>query len=101
MNIHFQQVEKKSQVFFYILVVGVAFAISMVILNAVHTNNLHLSIPSSVPGQAAHGGMNSLPVAIPAPQPPAKQVQAALSPVASPTPSPLPQAVAVPVPTLP
>jgi hypothetical protein len=101
MNIQFQQVEKKSQVFSYILMVGVAFAISMLILNAVRTNNLHLSIPSSVSGQAAYGGMNSLPVAIPAPQPPAEQINMAPTLVVSSTPSPLPKAVAVPVPTLP
>lgn len=99
MHIHFQQAEKKSQVFSYMLIAVVVFTISMLILNASRTVDLHLSIPSLSSEQPVYGEISNMPVAIPAPLPPAEQVQVTAIP--SSTPSPLPQAVPVHVPDLP
>lgn len=101
MNIHFQQVEKKSQVFLYMLVVVVVFTVCMVISNTSQTVNLRLPIHSASSMQAAYGKISNIPVAIPVPVPPAEQVQMTLAAVPSSTPSPVPQAVPVPVPSLP
>lgn len=100
MNIHFQQAEKKSQVLFYILVGVAALTVLMLIWNAGRTIELQVSIPS-LSGQVVYIENNSMPVAVPAPLPPAEQAQMTTMPAPSSTPSPLPRAVPVPVPDLP
>ncbi len=100
MNIHFQQAEKKSQVFFYIFVALAFLSAMMVLLNASSRVEVHLSIPaSSAQGVALEN--NTMPVAIPAPLPPAEQVQSTNTPAPSATVGLLPQAVPVPTPDLP
>src|SRR5690349_7463199 len=101
MNIHFQQVEKKSQVFLYMLVVVVVFTVSMLISNTRRTVNLHLPIAHTSSMQPAYGEISNMPVAVPAPVPPANAAPMATPPMPSSTPSPLPQAVPAPVPSLP
>lgn len=102
MNIHFQQVEKKSQVFSYILVVFAVFTVLMLTLSISRHAELHPSSPS-VSLQAVHSANTNTPVAIPAPLPPAEQAQTTV------TPEPfgnsqmvlVPQAIAAPMPSVP
>ena len=102
MNIHFQQVEKKSQMFSYVLVVFAVFMVLMLTLSLSRHFELHLSIPS-VSLQAAHLENTNMPVAIPAPLPPAEQAQT----IATPEPFGnsqtvlVPQAIAAPMPSVP
>jgi hypothetical protein len=100
MNIHFQQDEKRSQVFFYMLVALAVFTVSLLILNIGWHSEFRLSVPSSSPQEALMEN-SSLPVAVPAPLPPAEQLQGTVTPAPSATPGPLPQAIAAPVPDLP
>lgn len=100
MNIHFQQAEKKPQVFSYMLVAAAVFTVSMLILNLGWTAELRLPVPSS-PAQEAYSENSGPPVPVPAPLPSAGQVQITRTPAPASTPSPLPQAVPVPVPDLP
>jgi hypothetical protein len=53
MNIHFQQVEKKSQIFSYILVVFAVFVALMLTLSISRHFELQLSIPD-ISMQAVH-----------------------------------------------
>ncbi len=99
MNIHYQQAEKQSHVFFYIFVTLALLSAIMVLLNVSARAEIHITSPAWS-GQGAALENKSMPVAIPAPVPPAEQLQVSM-PVPSSTPSPLPQAVAVPVPDLP
>ncbi len=102
MNIHFQQVEKKSQVFSYILVVFAVFTVLMLTLSISRHAELRLS-SSSVSLQTVHPENTNAPVAIPAPLPPAEQAQTII------TPEPfgnsqavlVPQAIAAPMPSVP
>ena len=102
MNIHFQQVEKKSQVFSYILAAFAVFTVLMLTLSFSRHTDLHLSIPSTSI-QVVHSENTHLPVAIPAPLPPAEQAQT------NATPEPfgnsqavlVPQAIAAPMPSVP
>ncbi|MEO5886152.1 MAG: hypothetical protein ABIQ77_00675 [Anaerolineales bacterium] len=102
MNIHFQQVEKKSQVFSYMLAGLAVFTVLMLILGFSRHIELQLSIPS-VSMQAVHSENTNMPVAIPAPLPPAEQAQTIV------TPEPfgnsqavlVPQAIAAPMPSVP
>ena len=102
MNIHFQQVEKKSQLFSYILAAFAVFTVVMLTLSISRHADLHLSIPS-VSLQAVHSENTNLPVAIPAPLPPAEQAQT------NATPEPfgnsqavlVPLAIAAPIPSVP
>ncbi len=98
MNIHFQQVEKKSQIFSYILVVFAVFVALMLTLSISRHFELQPSIPDiSMPA------VHSEPVAIPAPLPPAEQAQT----IATPEPFGnsqtvlVPQAIAAPMPSVP
>ncbi len=100
MNIHFQQVEKKSQVFSYMLVAMAVFTVSMLILNVGRHSELHQSSPS-LPGQRVYTVDSNMPVAIPAPLAPQEQVQMTTTPVTSTMPAPLPQAVPAPMPDVP
>ena len=102
MNIHFQQVEKKSQMFPFILAVFAVFTIVMLALSFSRHAELHLSSPS-MSLQVAHSESTSLPVAIPAPLPPAEQDQTTASPEPFGTSQAvlLPQAIAAPMPSVP
>lgn len=102
MNIHFQQVEKKSQWSSYLLAAFAVFTVVMFSLSISRHEKLHLWMPSESV-QVIHSENTSLPVAIPAPLPPAEQTQSGA------TPEPLgnsqtalvPQAIAAPMPSVP
>ena len=102
MNIHFQQLEKKSQMFSYIPVVFAVFMVLMLTLSLSRHFELHLSIPS-VSLQAGHSENTNMPVAIPAPLPPAEQVQniATSGMVGDSQAALVPQAIAAPIPSVP
>lgn len=102
MNIHFQQVERKSPVVSYLLAAFAIFTVLMFVLSLSRHAELHWSVPS-VTVQAAQTKHGDLPVAIPAPLPPAEQAQAIATPEAasSPESSVVPQAIAAPVPSVP
>jgi hypothetical protein len=102
MNIHFQQVEKKSQVFSYVLAAFAVFTVVMLTLSFSRQVELRLSMPSTSM-QADHSGNTDVPVAVPAPLPPVEQAQITV------TPEPFgnsqavlaPQAIAAPMPSVP
>ena len=100
MNIHFQQVEKKSQLFSYILAAFAVFTVLMLTLSIIRHTELHLSSPSV---QAVSSENTNVPVAIPAPLPPDEQAQT----IATPEPFGnsqtvfVPQAIAAPMPSVP
>lgn len=102
MNIHFQQVEKKSQVFSYILAAFAVFTIVMLALSFSRQANLRLPIPS-VSLQAVHSENTHMPVAIPAPLPPAEQTQTIATPelFGNSQAVLVPQAIAAPMPSVP
>jgi hypothetical protein len=79
MNIHFQPVGKRSQIFSYILVASAVFMISMLTLSFSRHAELHLFIPS-ISMQAIHSDNTNVPVAIPAPLPPAEHAHAMVTP---------------------
>jgi hypothetical protein len=66
MNIHFQQVERKSQSFTYLLVVFAVFTILMMTLSLSRHIAIRLSAPS-LPMPAAYTENSELPAAIRAP----------------------------------
>jgi hypothetical protein len=102
MNIHFQQIEKKSQLFSHILAAFAVFTVVVLTLSFVRQAELRLFIPT-VSIQAVHSENTLVPVAIPAPLPPAEQAQTIV------TPEPfvnsqavlVPQPVAAPMPSVP
>lgn len=102
MNIHFQQVEKKSQSFSYILAAFAVFTVLMLTLSISRHAELHLSSPS-VSLQAVNSENTNVPVAIPAPLPPAEQVQTIATPEAFGNSQAVlaPQAIAAPMPSVP
>jgi len=99
MNIYFPQVEKRSQVFAHVLA---AFAISVALMLALSFNQYfaHRWSISSASSEIVSAEMSNVPVAIPAPLPPAEQIQVSMM-VLSGSADPVPQAVPVPVPSVP
>lgn len=79
MNIHFSQVERKSQFYSYLLAAFAVFTALMLTLSLSRHAELHWSLPSTS-GQAVQIADDNLPVPIPAPLPPAGQTQAAARP---------------------
>jgi hypothetical protein len=95
MNIYFAQVEKRSNLFSYLLA---AFAISTILMLILSFSNYfedHWDIPSTS-SQAISVESRNLPVAIPIPVPPADQVQISVTPLPR-SANPVPQVVPVPV----
>lgn len=75
MNIHFVQVEKKSQLFSHLLMAFAIFTVLMLILSFSRQIELQPSVPS-VSMQTVQMATNDAPVAVPAPLPPVTQTQA-------------------------
>lgn len=102
MNIHFSQVERKSQFFSYLLAAFAVFTALMLTLSLSRHAEIHWSRPTTS-GQAVQIADVNLPVPIPAPLPPAGQPQAADTPVPAGNPSSIfvPQAVPAPAPSMP
>ena len=102
MNIHYPQVERRSQLSSYLLA---AFAILMglmFVMSLVRHVEIHWSVPSASI-QTAQIENSDMPVVIPAPLPPAEQAQS----IATPEPDMnapsilMPQAIPAPAPSVP
>ena len=102
MNIHFMQVERKSQVLSYLLAAFAVFTTSMLALSLGRHAEIHWSAPATS-SQAIQIVDQHLPVAVPAPLPPAGQAQAVLTPEpAGAAPAILvPQGIPAPAPSVP
>jgi hypothetical protein len=102
MNIHYPQVERKSQLSSYLLAAFAIFTVLMFALSLSRHAGLHWAVPT-VTVQAAQAENSDLPVAIPAPPPPAEVTQPIVTPEpAGNTPSILvPQVIPVPAPSVP
>ena len=102
MNIHFPQGERRSQLSSHILTTFAILMALMFVLSLVRHIDPHWSIPS-VSIQTTQIENSDMPVAIPAPLPPAEQTQAVVTPEpAGNAPSILaPQAIPAPVPSVP
>ena len=102
MNIHFQPVEKKSQLSSYLLAAFATFTVLLLVLNMSRQVEVHFSVPS-ISIQAVQPVNRDLPVAVPAPLPPAEAT------TANSTPEPdgnamsmvIPQAIPAPAPSVP
>lgn len=91
MNIHFQQVERKSQVFSYMLAGIALFTMLMLALSFIRMAELRLSVPS-VSSPTTQTEKTNIPAAIAAPMPPNEQVPS----VATPEPAGNTQSILVP-----
>jgi hypothetical protein len=102
MNIHFPQLEKRSQVFSYTFIVLATFIVLSITLGLSRHTELHLSIPSILIPVERTENMN-WPVAIPAPTPPVQQTPAIAVPEAAENGQAalVPQAILVPMPSVP
>lgn len=102
MNIHYSQVEKKSQAASYLLAaLAIATALMMTLSLNRHAE-IHWSA-AATSGQVDQTVDSHLPVAIPAPLPPAEQVQVIGAPelVADTQPISVPQVIPAPAPSVP
>ena len=99
MNAYVPQVEKRSQLFSYLLAVFAIITLMMLILSLSHYFENRWSMPSAS-SQVVHSE-GSVPVAIPAPHPPAEQIQMSNTSLPSGSANPVPQVVAIPVPSVP
>ena len=102
MNIHFAQVERRSQLSSYLLAAFAIVTVLMFALRLSHYAELHWSFPSvTVP--AAQVENNDLPIPIPAPSPPAEQPPAVTmtDPGKNTQSISVTQAIAVPMPSMP
>jgi hypothetical protein len=102
MNIYYPQVERRSQLSSYLLAVCGVCTVLMLALSLSRDAGLHWAVPS-VSVQAVEIEDSGLPVAIPAPLPPAGQAQAVTTPEPAGTaPSILiPQAIPAPLASVP
>jgi len=102
MNIHFTQVEKKTQLSFHLLTALAVFIVLLLILSFSRRIELRLSI-HSIFMQTAQTESNDVPVPILAPLPPATQAQATATPERAEKPSLIlvPQVISAPVPFVP
>lgn len=101
MNIHFSQVERKTPFASYLLAAFAVFTMVMLVLSFSRHAELHWSVPSTS-GQLIHTVDDNLPLAVPAPLPPAEQALTSLTPEpagAAPAMS-VPQAVPAPAPSV-
>lgn len=102
MNILYPQVERKSQLSLYILTVFAFCMAVMLALSLFRHVEIHWSVPS-VSVQTAQIEHGDMPVAIPAPPPPAEQIQAIVTPepVGNASLHPAPQIIRAPMPSVP
>ena len=102
MNIHFSQVERKSQVVSYLLAAFAVFTAFMLTLSLIRDAEFHWFVPSTAV-QAVQTIGNDLPIAIPAPLPPAEEAPAIATPepVGSSPSILVPQVIAAPMPSVP
>lgn len=102
MNIHFPQTERKSHLVSQLLVAVVAFTLLMVALRVSRGVEIHFSVPS-ISIQAVQPANSAVPVAVPAPLPPAAQPQAIVTPEAAGNATSIfvPQAIPAPAPFVP
>ncbi|HAX69378.1 MAG TPA: hypothetical protein PK152_01685 [Anaerolineales bacterium] len=102
MNIHFQPVEKKSLLSSYLLVAFATFTVLMLVLSMSRQVEIHFSVPA-ISIQAVQPVNSDLPVAVPAPMPPAEATTA----ISTPEPDwnamsmVIPQAIPAPAPSVP
>jgi hypothetical protein len=100
MNIHFSQIERRSQLFSYLLVAFAICTLMMLILSFSRYFENRWTMPSAS-AQMVYSESASVPVAIPAPHPPAEQIQISITFMPSGGENPVPQVVAIPVPSVP
>jgi len=100
MNIHFPQVDKRSQLSSYFLAAFAICTAMMLILSFGQFFEQRWSMPSGS-SQVVPAESTSVPVAIPAPLPPQDQIQISVTPLRSVNANPVPQAVPVPAPSVP
>ena len=99
MNTYFLQVEKRSQLSSYLLAAFAICTLIMLILSFNQSLENRWSMPSAS-SQVVHSE-SSVPVAIPAPLPPAEQIQMSNTSLPSGGANPVPQVVPIPVPSVP
>jgi hypothetical protein len=101
MNIHFPQVERKSQVSSYMLAVFALSTMLLLALSFIRMFELRLSVPS-ISVHTSQAENTNIPVAIPVPVPPVEQAQSIVTPEpAGNTPTILvPQIVPAPAPSV-
>lgn len=101
MNIHFSQVEKKSQLSSYLLVAFATFTVLMLVLSMSRQVEIHFSVPAILI-QAVQPVNSDLPVAVPAPMPPAEATQVIVTPAPTGNANTsLAQAIPAPMPSVP
>jgi hypothetical protein len=102
MNIHFPQVQRKSQLISYLLAIFTTFTMLMLTLSLSHQAEIRISIPP-VSIQAAQFADNDAPAAIRASLPPTETTQAISTPepVGNVSLPPVPQAIHAPAPSVP
>ena len=102
MNIHFMQVERKSQLPSYLLAAFGIFTALMLTLSLGRHAEIHWSAPAAS-SQAILTVDQHLPVAVPAPLPPAGQAQSVLTPEPAGTATAIlvPQVIPAPAPSVP
>lgn len=102
MNIHYPQVERKSQSSSYMLTAFAICMAMMLVLNLVRHVEIRWSIPS-ISVQAAQIENGTVPIAIPAPLSPAEAIQATSTPEPDGNASSnlMPQAIPAPAPSVP
>lgn len=98
MNIYISQVEKRSPLFSYLLALFAICTMLMLVLNfsRFFENRWDMTFSSS---QAVPAESVSIPVAIPAPMPPADQIQVSAVPLPG-FENPVPQVVPAPIPSV-
>ena len=102
MNIPYPQVERRSPLSSYLLAACAVFTVLMLALSLSRHAGLHWPVPS-LSVQAAQTEDSGVPVAIPAPLPPAGQTHAVmtLEPAGSAPSVPMPQVIPAPLPSVP
>lgn len=100
MNIYFSQVERRSQLFSGLLATFAIYTVVMLILSFNHYFEHRSPMLSSTSSQVVQTEGNHVPVAIPAPLPPAEQIQISITQMADGGEKPVPQVVPIPVPSV-
>lgn len=102
MNIHYPQVERKSQLSSHMLTAFAICMAMMLVLSLVRHVEIHWPVPS-ISVQTVQPGNSDLPVAIPAPPPPAEQAQIIVTPEPGGNAASIlaPQAIPAPAPSVP
>ena len=101
MNIHFSQVERRSQFFSYLLAAFAIYTVVMLTLSFDRYFEHRQTMLHSTSSQVVQSESGPLRVAIPAPLPPAEQIQISATALPSVGDNPVPQVVPIPVPSVP